>query len=58
MRTPRHPTKTTKPKRAGHEVEEEITTSCLSAIRLGIAIFAFFGFQPVKARCLSYFSGR
>ena len=25
--------------------------SCLSTIRLGIAVFAFFGFQPVEAGC-------
>jgi hypothetical protein len=32
-------------------VEEEIVKSCLSTIGLGIAVFAFFGFQPAQAGC-------
>jgi hypothetical protein len=38
-------------KHARHDVEEEIVQSCLSTIGLGIAVFAFFGFQPAVAGC-------
>ena len=37
--------------RLGHEVEEESLKNCLSTIGLGIAVFAFFGFQPAVAGC-------